>query len=128
MRKTWVIGLATLLGLFGAYQGVMVTTEHLQEPAFPDHARFHASVGGLYILALSILALVLAWGPYRREAPGAGLSLLATLAATPLGVLVAVSLVPAGAPPAWAIYLAVLSLAVVGAIGVLNYWPGGARQ
>lgn len=123
MRKAWVIGLATLLGVVGLYQGGMVTVEHLQEPNFPAHARFHAAVGGLYLLALSAIALALAWGPYRWGGKGAGAVLVLTLTATPVGVLIAAGLVPEGAPPAWALWLATATLAVVLVIMLLMLWP-----
>lgn len=128
MRKAWIIGLATLLSVAGLCQGGMVTMEHLQEAAFPVHARFHAAVSGLYLLALAILALVLAWGPYRWDGKGAGLALVVTLAATPIGVLIAAGLVPEGAPPAWALWLAAVTLATVVVIMLLMLRPGNAAR
>lgn len=97
MRERAGIAMATLLIALGLYNGVNVLTDHLASPAFPAHARFHAALGGVYMVLLSILAGVMTWWPTLRWVVR-GLPLAFVLLAVPLGFLAAVAIVPAGSP------------------------------
>jgi uncharacterized membrane protein YhaH (DUF805 family) len=96
-RKVLLIIVAVLCSL-GVILGISVTFEHLNEPGFPDHARFHAGMSGIYIVLVSLAALGLVVQGLRGARCGA--LLLFAVVAVPLGSLVAALLVPEGAPPA----------------------------
>ena len=103
------IGLASLLVVLGLYNGVNVLTDHLRSPDFPEHAKFHAALGGAYMVLLSVLAAVMAWSPGLRQA-GGGLPLAGVLLALPLGFLAAVAIVPSGSPGTSYVILAVVGV------------------
>ena len=107
------VGLATGLVAIGLYQGAQVTTDHLASTEFPDHARFHAALGGIYMIGLSLVAGVVAWSRTLRRACR-GLLLPAVLLLLPAGFLFAIGIVPEGTPPG-----PYVPLAIGGALGAL---------
>ncbi|MDH3732895.1 MAG: hypothetical protein OEU54_05140 [Gemmatimonadota bacterium] len=89
--------LSTVLVAIGLHQGLSVLTDHLSAADFPDHARFHAALGGAYLILLSLLAGWIAWsGTLRRSCRG--LLLPAVLLTLPAGFLTAIGVVPEGTP------------------------------
>ena len=103
------VGLASSLALIGLYQGANVLTDHLSATDFPMHARFHAALGGAYMIFVSVLALGIAWVPGLRRA-GSGLLLPVVLMVLPAGFLGAVMLLPAGSPGGSYVALAVVGV------------------
>jgi hypothetical protein len=89
--------LASLLAAIGLYQGANVLTDPLSAADFPMHARFHAALGGAYMILVGLLALWIAWVPGLRRA-GGRLLLPVVLVFIPAGFLGALGLVPAGSP------------------------------
>jgi hypothetical protein len=83
----WLVGLCT---------GV---PDHLTDPTWPPHARFHTLQALLWLVALNVTIAVLVLGPARRGERWA-LVLLALLFICAQGsYFVAYVLVPGGAPP-----------------------------
>ncbi len=98
--------LALGIALLGLFEGANVATDHLDSPDFPSHARFHATLGGVYLVALSSLLLMFAWRHVRFQGPGSGLALGFCAVCIPGGALISVAMVPSGAPPGGHVLLA----------------------
>ena len=112
------IGLAALLVALALYNGANVLTDHLGAADFPDHAKFHAALGGAYMLLLSVLAAVVVWSADLRRA-ARGLLLAGVLIAIPLGFLWAVAMVPSGSPGLSYVALALVGLGISLVVGAL---------
>ena len=103
------IAIASVLVALGLYNGANVLTDHLNTESFPEHARFHAALGGAYMILLSLVAAAMAWiAPLRKIAGGWPLS--AVLLVLPLGFLGAVAVVPSGSPGTSYVGLALVGL------------------
>lgn len=112
------IGLASVLVALGLYNGANVLTDHLKAPEFPEHAKFHAALGGALMLLISVWAAVMAWStPLRRV--GRGLPLTGALLAVPLSFLIAVAIVPSGSPGTSYVFLALVAVVLAVAVAVL---------
>lgn len=114
-----------VLAAVGLYEGWNLATDHLHSPSFSAHARFHAALGGIYLVVLSFNVLGLAWGRFGSVKRPSELLLVFNLLALPGGPLLALALVPAGAPPAAAIAVAVIAL--VGGLSVSAFVVKGMR-
>ena len=115
---------ASLLGLLGLINGVEITTDHLNAADFAPHARFHAALGGILMIAMSLVALGMTWSTKTRRM-GRGVPLFLVLASMPLAFLTALAIVPTGSPGGNYVQLAFfgLGLAIVTLLLLLRGHP-----
>ena len=118
IQRRVLLAAITAFGALGVYEGFSLATDHLASPDFPDHAKFHAALSGLHMLALTGVLLLLAWGPFRRGQDKFQPILCFTLVALPASVFTAVAVVPAGAPPRPLLVFAVIVLVIASALAV----------
>lgn len=118
IKRRIVLAALTAFGALGAYEGLSLATDHLADPDFTEHAKFHAALSGVYMLTLTGTLLLLAWGPFRRGQAGFLPILSFALVALPASVLVAVAVVPAGAPRRPLLAFAVIVLIAASVLAV----------
>ncbi len=106
--------------MLGLTQAWRIGTDHLGS-AWPDHAKWHALIGGLFLALLSATLLVALWGPFRRRAPGIEGTLGLLLAGPAVAVVGAMWLLPAGSPGGANTTLAAVATAV-GLVTALLAW------
>ncbi len=106
------IALSGVIAATGLYWGWRIGTDHLGEAQWSDHAKFHASVGGLYLATLGIVLVAAVWTRARRWENAGDLPLALAILLLPAAVLAAVAVVPGGAPSGGQVGLAGLFLIV----------------
>lgn len=117
-RAVLVIG--TVLGVLGLTQAWRIGTDHLGS-AWPDHAKWHAVIGGLFLALLAAILLVALWGPYRERRSGIEGLLALLLAGPAVAVIAGMWLLPAGSPGGGDTILAAVAT-VVGVVTALFAW------
>jgi hypothetical protein len=67
-RTVGLLGV-TLVSAFAGISGVVVdfTASHIYNPAWPPHAQFHGYLSIARTVLIMAAAIVLAWGPVRRD-------------------------------------------------------------
>jgi hypothetical protein len=118
-----VLALGTLLALIGLWQGWSIATDHLPGD-WPDHAKWHALIGGQFLVLLSLVLLVTLWGPFRVGQPGSTLPLVLLLVGPAVMVIAGMALMPTGAPGGSDTGLAIGAVAL-GALAAGLAWRTG---
>lgn len=118
LRKI-LLTVLSLVGAIGLYESFSLTTDHLNSTNFTDHAKFHAVLSGLYMLALTLVLILLIWGLLRRAQQRFEPLLVFILLALPGAVLLAAAIVPSGSPPFPLVVFAGIMLMVSIFLGVL---------
>ena len=97
------------LGLIGLYWAYHISVDHLGDPSWPDHAKWHAAVGGAYLGATSVALLLSVWSTTTGR-----LVLRSWITVMlPGGMLIAYAVVPEGAPSQVGFAVPALGLALV---------------
>lgn len=124
MRPTEIgaVGLTLILVALGIYNGAHVMNDHLATESFPAHAKFHAVLGGAYMVGLSLLALGMVCIRECRRGKGRIL-LAATLLLLPIGFFVGIGIVPEGSPGRQFVVTAGVGTVVVLLTTVLLFLP-----
>jgi hypothetical protein len=91
-----LITVATLGQMIGLWFAV---PEHIVDPTWPLHARFHVMQAVFWITGLDGAILVLTWGPLLRQEQWSLWALLALLVFAQISYFVAALALPKGRPP-----------------------------
>ncbi|MBE2195918.1 MAG: hypothetical protein IAE83_17215 [Anaerolinea sp.] len=63
-RAAWFITVASVINVAGFFIGLF---EHLDESTWVAHAQFHLVLSWVWLIGLSLMILVLVWGPFQRR-------------------------------------------------------------
>jgi len=114
--------LIALASLAHAAAYCVAAPEHVVDPGWPDHARFHALQALIWIVALDLALAALALGPLRRGRRGC----LPAIALGGVGAhgayFAAMLALPAGRPPALSSHLILGGIAAAFVVGLALAW------
>lgn len=114
--------LIALASLAHAAAYLVAAPEHVVDPGWPAHARFHVLQALIWIVLLDLVLAALAIGPLRRSARGS----LPAIALGGLGAhgayFAAMIAIPGGRPPELSSHLILGGIALVFALGVALAW------
>jgi hypothetical protein len=114
-----LLAVATLAHM-GGY--LYAAPEHVVDPSWPAHARFHVLQALLWIVGFDLALLVLIFGPLARGDRGVRWVLLLAWLFVHGGYFVA--LLRGGGPPQVAAHVALLVVAVIYGVGLAWVWRG----
>lgn len=113
------VALIVIASLAHAAAYLVAAPEHVVDPAWPSHARFHVLQALLWIVALDLALVAVALGPLRRGASGS----VTALAIGGLGAhgayFSAMAALPEGRPPELSSHLILGGIALVYVIGLI---------
>ncbi|MFV9506502.1 MAG: hypothetical protein AB4911_18280 [Oscillochloridaceae bacterium umkhey_bin13] len=122
----WLITVACTAQALGYLSAI---NEHVGEAAWPPHAQFHLVEGRIWLTALNLAMIVLAWNPLQRGERWSLWLVTVLFAAAHSAYWLAKLAVPADQhvdPPEY--ILGMLAMALVGAVGVALAWWAAPRS
>jgi hypothetical protein len=118
----WLIVIASVGHIVGF---VTAVPEHIIDPTWPAHARFHALQALLWIVGFDLVSIALTLRPFARGEPWARWGLMVSLLLAHGGYFVSLAAIPEGSPPeGMNAHLPLLALLLVHFIGLALGWRG----
>ena len=101
---------------------------HIGEATWSDHAQFHHVLAWIWLVGLDLAIVALAWGPLQKRERSSFWLLLVLFISAQGGHFMASLVVPAGRPSEpWYDY-AIVTMALIFAIGLGMAWKALAKQ